>query len=30
LYVNFSEMADETFEISEADKKLNKQFYNIL
>lgn len=30
LYVNFSEMADETFGISEADKKLNKQFYNIL
>jgi len=30
LYVNFSEMADETYGISEADKKLNKQFYNIL
>ncbi|MDD3940702.1 MAG: site-specific DNA-methyltransferase, partial [Candidatus Pacebacteria bacterium] len=30
LYVNFSEMADETFEISEADKRLNKIFYNIL
>ena len=30
LYVNFSEMADETFRISEDDKKLNKQFYNIL
>ncbi|WP_114438067.1 site-specific DNA-methyltransferase [Marinilabilia salmonicolor] len=30
LYVNFSEMADETYGISEADKKINKQFYKIL
>ncbi len=30
LYVNLSEMQDETYCISEADKKLNKQFYNIL
>ncbi|MFW5886358.1 MAG: DNA methyltransferase [Bacteroidota bacterium] len=30
LHVNYSEINDETYNISEADKKLNKQFYNSL
>jgi len=30
LYVNYSEIDDKTYGISEADKKLNKQFYNSL
>lgn len=29
LYVNYSEINDESYGISEADKKLNKQFYTI-
>ena len=28
LYVNYSEINDETFKVSEEDKKLNKQFYS--
>jgi adenine-specific DNA-methyltransferase len=28
LYVNYSEIADATFKVSEEDKKLNKQFYS--
>ncbi|SHH18750.1 adenine-specific DNA-methyltransferase [Flavobacterium micromati] len=28
LYVNYSEIADATFNVSEEDKKLNKQFYS--
>jgi adenine-specific DNA-methyltransferase len=28
LYVNYSEVADATFNVSEEDKKLNKQFYS--
>ncbi len=29
LYVNLSEMDDETYGVSEADKRLNRAFYNL-
>ena len=28
LYVNYSEINDETFKVSKVDKELNKQFYS--
>ena len=29
LYINYSEINDETFKVSQEDKELNKQFYSI-